>query len=197
MGTCRLSLPSRRLVGSISFVAEGQIVNRFARLRIIANRSMSYFTEGLINNARVHVNVFPSVNGVPIDQIGSDPNISVKIAGRAVAGENDSGYSRSHMIRARDGEAVILKRLFFGMNIVVSGGDRNTVGAGNYKGVCGRFVPGVAEWKQDGDVFGRGSAWYGAERQTDRSDPGSISGDQGFVRVVSGNPGDNQRTNNA
>src|SRR5215813_12408791 len=91
---CPGSTVSKRLVGPISLVAEGQAANSFASLRIVANGGMSYLTERLIHNTRVQENVFLPVNNIPIDQIGSYGNRSVIVISSAAAGENDKRDSR-------------------------------------------------------------------------------------------------------
>ena len=111
--------PNRRLVCPISLIAEGQATNSLASLRIVANGGMSYFTERLIHNTRVQEDVFLSVNNIPIDHIGSYGNRSAIVVSGAASRKNDNRYSRCVIFWTRNGEAVIFKSPFFGVNLVV------------------------------------------------------------------------------
>ncbi len=131
-GCARVSFAGLYLVCLISLIAEGQAANSLTGLCIVANRSMPYFTERLINNTCVQVNVFLSVDDIPIDQIGSDGNRSVIVIDYAAPGKNNDGYSGSHILYAGNREAVVFKRLFFGVNFVIGSIDSNTVGVASY-----------------------------------------------------------------
>src|SRR6516164_403660 len=122
----------RLLVCPISLIAEGQATNSFASLRIVANGGMPYFTERLIHNARVQEDVFLSVNDIPIDHIGSYGNRSAIVISGAAPRENNNRYSRCVILWIRNGEAVILKSSFFGVNLVVGCVDCDTIAAADY-----------------------------------------------------------------
>ena len=185
----RPTVADGRLVCPVSLIAEGQASDGFAGLRIVADRGMSYLTEGLIDNARVQEKIFLSVNNIPIDQIGFYRNRSVIVIGGAASGKNDDRDSRCVVRYSGNREAIIFKRSFFCVNFVVARVGCNTVGAIDYKGVRRRLVPGVAEWDRDSNGPGRRSTWYSAERRTDRTDPSPVGSNQCHVCVVGGKLG--------
>ena len=93
---------------------------------------MSYLTERLIHNTRVQEDVFLSVNSIPIDHIGAYGNRPAIVISGAASRENDNRYSRCVILWNGNGEAVIFKSLFFGVNLVVGCVDCDTIAAADY-----------------------------------------------------------------